>query len=776
MRLSSRLIERYIVKAITPYLLLGLLLLTMILLIQQSGRFAEFLLSTYVPLSLLTDVAGALLPNVLTFTVPMATLAGTIIGYSRMSSDSELIAIRAAGVSDLHILKPALLIGLCLTACTSLINLEMAPAAARSLRRAGIQAALYKLESPVEPRTFNLEIPGYVVYVREGDKEQGVWERVFIYSLEKNGSVRLITARSGRIDSASEQSELVLSDAVATTIPGTSLQEGNREGQYITERLAQLRIVLETGRKTLLESLQRDEPKLDEMGLDMLSAQARTQTGKEQREASTLLHRRISMSLTPLVFALLGGSLALRFGRGGRGWGGLLSLLTLIAYYMVSLLGEQMARKGTLRPSISVWLATAAALCLSLFLLLPKRGGLFLRSGKRTKIRKVAAPEDVHKQGLLQPVRSRLLNFPSILDLGVIRSLFLNSAFSYITLVAIFLIFTLFELWRFIGQDSGAVWRVVRYLLFLLPLATVQLLPASLLIAVLVTYALMARRSEAIAWWAGGQSSYRLIIPGLVFALFIGVLTWVIQERVMPQANLKQDALRAQIRGGGVSTSPGSAQQGRQWAPSATHAFGRLYSFKFDEVHGDLLDPAIYEFDAEGVHLSRIIEGRRGVWLPSGVLEIEEGAEILLQNSRIDYNRSPRLQLVGGGETPEMFKRQLNKPSHLSAGGLSEYIKIIKPTGRNINALQIALQKKYAEPHTAWVMTLFGIPLALSFGRRSAVTALCSSIAVGLAFWGISGILQQLGEYGILSPPVAVWSPLSVFAALGVYLLTRMRT
>ena len=49
----------------------------------------------------------------------------------------------------------------------------MAPAAARSLRRAGIQAALYKLESPVEPRTFNLEIPGYVVYVREGDKAQG---------------------------------------------------------------------------------------------------------------------------------------------------------------------------------------------------------------------------------------------------------------------------------------------------------------------------------------------------------------------------------------------------------------------------------------------------------------------------------------------------------------------------------------------------------------------------------------------------------------------------
>jgi lipopolysaccharide export LptBFGC system permease protein LptF len=73
-------------------------------------------------------------------------------------------------------------------------------------------------------------------------------------------------------------------------------------------------------------------------------------------------------------------------------------------------------------------------------------------------------------------------------------------------------------------------------------------------------------------------------------------------------------------------------------------------------------------------------------------------------------------------------------------------------------------------------MALFGIPLALSFGRRSAVAALCYAVGISLAYWGTAGVFQQMGEYGLLSPTIAAWSPLLIFATLGVYLLTRMRT
>jgi len=79
----------------------------------------------------------------------------------------------------------------------------------------------------VEPRTFNTEIPGYVIYVRDGDKAQGSWARVFIYAQQRDGSTRVVTARSGRIDSSREKSELVLSDAVAMKIPSAGSTEHN---------------------------------------------------------------------------------------------------------------------------------------------------------------------------------------------------------------------------------------------------------------------------------------------------------------------------------------------------------------------------------------------------------------------------------------------------------------------------------------------------------------------------------------------------------------------
>ncbi|OLE51053.1 MAG: hypothetical protein AUG51_25120 [Acidobacteria bacterium 13_1_20CM_3_53_8] len=160
MRVGSRLIERYVLGAILPYFLLALLLLTGILYAQQSGRLAELIAGVGVPYELFSAVAFSLLPSVLTFTMPMALLAGVIIGLSRLGSDSELTAMRAAGVGTWRMVWPVLLFGTIVTAFALYINLYIVPYAARDLRRAGLQAALYKLDSPVEPRSFSTDIPG----------------------------------------------------------------------------------------------------------------------------------------------------------------------------------------------------------------------------------------------------------------------------------------------------------------------------------------------------------------------------------------------------------------------------------------------------------------------------------------------------------------------------------------------------------------------------------------------------------------------------------------
>src|SRR6267142_3757787 len=165
---KRKLIARYVVGAALPYFLLSAALLTAILLAQQSERFAELALYTQLPVALLGQIELALIPNVLVFTLPMAVLAGVLIGFARMGSDSEIVAMRAAGVGTWAMLWPVLLLGLIVTASRLYINMKEAPQAARGLRRAAILGALRKLDSPVEPRAFTTEIPGYVIYVRDG--------------------------------------------------------------------------------------------------------------------------------------------------------------------------------------------------------------------------------------------------------------------------------------------------------------------------------------------------------------------------------------------------------------------------------------------------------------------------------------------------------------------------------------------------------------------------------------------------------------------------------
>src|SRR5215207_10031482 len=337
-------ISRYLIGAILPYFIFSWLLLSVVLFVQQAGRFADIFFSANIPTSLVYQLTIALVPNVVAFTCPMAVLVGVIIGLSKMQGDSELVAIRAAGVGNLQITIPVILVGVLLSIFAFVINLYGVPLAASIVRRVAMQTAIYKLESPIEPGVFNTEIAGYTIYVRDGDIYDGEWRNIFVHTEDpKGGTVRLLTSTNGRIDTSGENSELVLENATAITI-----NNAGESSTFVSEGIGQVRIAIKTRRAELLQRLGNTEMTPEELGLSQLSQYAGAREGKERIEAQILWLRRIVLSLTPLIFCLLGTSLILRFSRKGRGFGIFVALVSLIAYYLLAFLGEQLARTGRL--------------------------------------------------------------------------------------------------------------------------------------------------------------------------------------------------------------------------------------------------------------------------------------------------------------------------------------------------------------------------------------------------------------------------------------------
>jgi LPS export ABC transporter permease LptG len=768
MRKPWKALDAYLIKSALPYVLLSLTILSAILLIQQTAKFAEVLGSTETPLHLAIQVAANLLPSILIFTLPTSVLVGTATGFGQLGHDSELVAMRAAGIGTFRIIAPLLFLGALLSALTFYVAFAVAPGSAQNLRDIALQAALYRLESPVEPRSFYTGIPGKVVYVREGDQEKGLWGKIFIHWEEEGGEVRLVTARSGRLDFSGEQAELVLDDAMLTTLPAGGV-EALVKGAHVTiERSANMRLKderLNLGRTTLTRRMREREPELDELGLSRLLQKSRdVEDGKARREALLVLHRRLTLSLSPLIFAFFGAGLGLKIVRGGRSKGVLLSLLSMLLYYLLSIAGEQLGRAGTVPPVLGSWLAFGTAVLAGSLLMLSRQRNF------RLPLRK-AAPETKRAAGGRGefPTRKGYVSLLGLLDKSIFKSLAANFLLVVSALVAIFLVFTLFELLRFIAINRTGTSVVVRYMLFLLPFACLAVTPVGALLSSLITFAMMVRRNEAVAWWSSGQSVFRFVLPCLFFAVLLGAGVWLVQDGVMPEANRRQNALRGVIRSGGAQTE---AQRGRRWVSSADSR--HVYAYNSLGPNGQFGDLMVFNFDQEAMHVESLFLAPTGLTAADAKLEMT-GAEIIdFRDAKVSYRHEPSISI--DSEDLQAFNSGLNRPMEFDFEGLSAYIKALKERGVNVQPLAVTLERRLVEPFLPLVMILVGAPLAFVFGRRGTVLSLCVAIGVGLLFLGLMSVTQQVGASGIISTHIAAWSPPALFSAAGLYLLSRTRT
>lgn len=755
----GRLIPSYLARAVLPYFFFAWILLSVILFVQQAGRYSDIFFSSNIPQNLAWQLTFALVPNVIAFTCPMAVLIGVVIGLSKMRGDSELVAIRAAGVGSLQITVPVFVLGILLSAFTFLVNVYGIPLAARIVRKIAVQTAIYKLESPIEPGVFNTEISGFTIYVKDGDFEKGTWKNVFVFSENpQNKQLRLITSKSGRIDNKDEVSELVLENAVVNTF-----STENAQAKTVSENVGQIRYAIKTKRGELIQKLSGGETAPDELGLRELARFVKTKEGKERTEAEIIFQRRIILSLTPLIFSLLGTALVLRFNRGGRGFGIFLALLSLIAYYLIALLGEQLARTNI----IGVLTASLFPISVSLLLIVYfySSARLFSKKffggiGENFRVRRQSNLNKVSKKALYLNAPTRILDFDIIFNL--LRYFLLT--FSFLTFI--YLIFTVFELWKFVAELNNGLPLLGKYLFFLLPYVYIQLAPSALMIAILATFVIKSRQNEIVAWMAAGQSVFRLLLPCFLLMMVVGFVNWELQEKVLPATNQTQDGLREQIRSRGILVK----RTGKSWVADDR----RIYSFELNDDRTansqKVKNLSVYEFSDEDAKLQAVYRTPEAVWSKDKI-KFGEIAQRTIWNG----NKAETTEILNGelAESSSPFDNLAVKPSHLDSRALR---KQIADGEIEQKSYEVALEKKYATPFLPLVIALFTAPFALSLNRQGKVGTIGFAVGIWLLFMGLTNVFEQFGLNGLLFPWLAIWIPLVLFALLGVVFLSKVKT
>ena len=175
-----RLLGRTILRELLVTALLGGVLFTFLIFLVRARPLFEFLVRSTGPHSTVVYLFLLVLPQALPFTVPLGVLVATLITLSRMSTDGEITAMRAAGVQA-GAAWPILFFGCVAMLLAAAASCWLTPWAIRERYRIENQLIAGGLTSDVQPRVFEEQFPNSILYVT--DVTTGVtgrWKKIFL--------------------------------------------------------------------------------------------------------------------------------------------------------------------------------------------------------------------------------------------------------------------------------------------------------------------------------------------------------------------------------------------------------------------------------------------------------------------------------------------------------------------------------------------------------------------------------------------------------------------
>jgi lipopolysaccharide export system permease protein len=346
-------LTRYLISEILPPFLSGLLAFTFVLLIARILRLIELVVTRGIPLLQTAKLFSLILPSFLELTVPMAFLLAILLGLGRLSSDQELLAMKASGISPTQILWPLIGVAVIIGVVTLLLTTLARPAANRAIKKELYNIAKSRVGTAIKEKVFNDDFPNILIYVEEiippGNTAQGV----LIVDRRDRAREDIILGKVALIATDEETNTLGLK-----LFDGSIYErETNRPGFSQTHfNIYDFKLDLDE----LISPVRRKEAGPKEMSLKNLLRnirEKREQGGKATPERMEF-HQRVSFGFVPLVFCLLGVSLTLlpRSVRANRSWGLMLCFFWLLTYYAFLSVGKALGDKGVLHPLPALWL------------------------------------------------------------------------------------------------------------------------------------------------------------------------------------------------------------------------------------------------------------------------------------------------------------------------------------------------------------------------------------------------------------------------------------
>ncbi len=359
-----KILNGYVFRELFSPFLVSLLIFSMILLMGRTLRFSDLLINKGLALLDLAQLITYIFIPVLVYIIPMSVLLSVLLALGRLSVDNEITSMKSSGISLYQLIVPVGAFSFIAFCLTGMIIIYAYPWGFASLREFAYKIARTSSEIGLQERVFNDSFDGMIIYADKISVRGGSIQGIFISDRRDPAISTTILAREAFIES----------DPVALSI---NMRLYNGQFHRVSNDLETIQmgnfdtydIVLDL--KSAFGELKKKKRKYREMSLsEMLRSLKMSGMQKQELiEIKIEYHKKFAIPFASFVFGLIGIPLGIRKIRGGKSYGFTISLLVILAYYLLMLMAETLAKNSLLRPLFAMWLPNAVLGALGLLLM-----------------------------------------------------------------------------------------------------------------------------------------------------------------------------------------------------------------------------------------------------------------------------------------------------------------------------------------------------------------------------------------------------------------------
>lgn len=341
-------IDLYILGEIVGPFMGGVVFFSFIFLMFQALRLADFFIVHDVPGIVLLKLIGLLTLSFLPTALPIAFLIGVLIGFGRLSADSELVALKANGISLQRMSVPVLILALPVVVVSLGLNLEWVPWGDRNFKKTLVKVSSTKSVSSIKEGTFTTGFFDLLIYADRLDPKTQRLHRVFIYDEREPKNPFTVVAQEGEILPVETGSELGAA-AVLKLYRGNIHRNDAGTNTYQKIDFGEYRLYLRIDEGNEGHAI---KPKM----FAYKELRAFVKKNPHVLDMYGELWRRYSVALSPLVFVFLGIGYGSVRTRAVRANAFMVAFGAILLFWGIQAVATTMVHKGHIHPILGMQL------------------------------------------------------------------------------------------------------------------------------------------------------------------------------------------------------------------------------------------------------------------------------------------------------------------------------------------------------------------------------------------------------------------------------------